>query len=66
MNHPKGTIETIRENLSTEQVLAIRDRAISQGKRVNVMRLHSRLVQIEIITPDRVLDVTPHNRVLIG
>lgn len=66
MNNRNGTIETIRENLSTEQVLAIRDRAISQGKRVNVMRLHSRLVQIEIITPDRVLDVTPRHRVPIG
>ena len=64
MNHPKGPIETIRENLSTKQVLASRDRAISQGKRVNVMRLHSRLVQIEIITPDRAIEVTPPRRML--
>lgn len=66
MNNRNGTIETLRENLTPDQVLAIRDRAISQGKRVNVMRLHSRLVQIEIITPDRVLDVTPRHRVPIG
>jgi len=51
--------ETLRENLTPDQVLAIRNQAISQGKRVNVMRLHSRLVQIEIITPDRAIEVTP-------
>ena len=66
MNNRNGTIETLRENLTPDQVLAIRNQAISQGKRVNVMRLHSRLVQIEIITPDRVLDVTPRHRVPIG
>ncbi len=58
--------EILRENLTPDQVLAIRNQAISQGKRVNVMRLHSRLVQIEIITPDRAIEVTPHKRALAG
>jgi len=58
--------ETIRENLTPAQVLAIRERAEQQGKLVNVSRLHSRLVQIEIITPDRAIDVTPRRRALTG
>ena len=59
-------IETIRENLTPAQVLAIRERPEQQGKLVNISRLHSRLVKIEIITPDRALDVTPVRKRLAG
>jgi len=52
-------IEEIRENLSPTQVLQIRQEAKRVGATVNVRRLHSELVYIEIIYPNKVIDVTP-------
>ena len=51
--------EVIRENLTPAQVLEIRKEAKKEGASVNVVRLHSQLVEIEIIYPIRVIDVTP-------
>ncbi|TXH61194.1 MAG: hypothetical protein E6Q84_03350 [Thiothrix sp.] len=51
--------EVIRENLSPAQVLEIRKEAKREGATVNVNRIHSQLVEIEIIYPNRVIDVTP-------
>lgn len=51
--------EVIRENLTPAQVLEIRKEARREGAAVNVVRLHSQLVEIEIIYPSRVIDVTP-------
>ena len=51
--------EVIRENLTPAQVLEIRKEAKKEGASVNVVRLHSQLVEIEIIYPSRVIDVTP-------
>lgn len=54
--------EVIRENLSPTEVLAIRQAELDKGHLVNVNRLHSQLVEIEIIHPNRVIDVTPNQR----
>ena len=51
--------EAIRENLTPAQVLEIGKEAKREGAAVNVVRLHSQLVEIEIIYPSRVIDVTP-------
>ena len=51
--------EVIREKLTPLQVLEIRREAKQDGCKVNVTRLHSGLVEIEIIQPDRVIDITP-------
>jgi hypothetical protein len=42
-------IEVIRENLTTEQVLEIVRQERGKGRLVNVNRLHSQLVEIEIL-----------------
>lgn len=52
--------EIIRENLSPSEVMAIRQAECAKGHLVNVNRLHSQLVEIEIIHPHRVIDVTPY------
>lgn len=54
--------EVIRENLSPTEVLAIRQAELAKDHLVNVNRLHSQLVEIEIIHPNRVIDVTPNQR----
>ena len=54
-----GYIETIRENLSPSEVLAIRQQERAAGRLVNVTRLHAQLVEIQIIHPSRTIDVTP-------
>lgn len=51
--------EIIRENLTPAQVLEIRKEAKREGAVVNVVRLHSQLVEIEIIYPSKIIDVTP-------
>ena len=51
--------EVIRENLTPAQVLESRKEAKKEGASVNVVRLHSQLVEIEIIYPSRMIDVTP-------
>ena len=59
-------IEVIREKLTPQQVLDIRKEAKREGCKVNVTRLLSGLVEIEIIKPDRVIDVTPSYHLLTG
>lgn len=53
-------IEVIRENLSPSEVMAIRQAELAKGHLVNINRLHSELVEIEIIHPNRAIDVTPN------
>lgn len=52
-------IEVIREKLTPQQVLEIRKEAKREGCKVNVTRLLSGLVEIEIIQSDKVIDITP-------
>ena len=52
-------IEVIREHLTPTQVLEIRKEAKREGCKVNVTRTMSGLVEIEIIRPNKVIDVTP-------
>ena len=54
-------IETIREDLTPSQVLAIREKEQQRGRLVNINRIHSALVEIQIIHPDAI-DVTPRGR----
>jgi hypothetical protein len=56
--------EVIRENLTPAQVLEIRKEAKKEGATVNVVRLHSQLVEIEITYPNKVIDVTPRRQLL--
>lgn len=42
--------EIIREDLSPQQVLEIREQEKSRGNHVNIRRIHSSLVEIEIIS----------------
>lgn len=56
-------IEIIRENLSTEEVMRIRDIEIKKGNRVNIRRIHSTLVELEIISQS-VIDVTPFGKTI--
>jgi hypothetical protein len=51
--------EIIREHLTPTQVLEIRKEAKREGCKVNITRMMSGLVEIEIIRPNRVIDVTP-------
>ena len=52
-------IEVIRENLTPEQVLEIRKEANKAGCTVNINRLHTQLVEIQIIHPNKAIDVNP-------
>ena len=52
-------IEVIREYLTPAQVLEIRKEAKREGHKVNVTRLLSGLVEIEIIRQNQVIDITP-------
>ncbi len=60
----KPTVEIIRENLNPSEVMAIRMQERKAGRLVNVTRLHDKLVEIEIIHPNKVIDVTPRGRYL--
>ncbi|MEZ5449716.1 MAG: hypothetical protein R3E89_12285 [Thiolinea sp.] len=60
MFDPKPNADVIRENLTPQQVLALISRERAQGHRVNVNRLHDQLVEIEIIYPNRVIEVNPN------
>lgn len=55
MNPP---MEIIRENLTPAQVLDIRQQARKEGATVNINRLHSQLVEIQIIYPSKLIDIT--------
>lgn len=59
LNQHQRVIETIRENLSPAEVMAIRAQERKAGRLVNVTRLHGDLVEIEITHPDKVIDITP-------
>ncbi|HPY41670.1 MAG TPA: hypothetical protein PLM98_14195 [Thiolinea sp.] len=52
-------IEIIRENLTPSQVLEIRKEANKAGCTVNINRLHTQLVEIQIIHPNKAIDVNP-------
>lgn len=52
-------LEVIRERLTPTQVLEIRKEAKREGCKVNITRLLDGIVEIEIIQPDKVLDITP-------
>ena len=52
-----GTIiETLRDNYTPSQVLQIRREEKKAGHWVNVNRLHSRLVEIQVIEPSRTIE----------
>lgn len=55
MNKPR----IIRENLTTEQVMQLRSEEIKRGNQVNIRRIHSQLVEIEIIPDAEIIDITP-------
>ena len=55
----KPVTEIIRENLNPSEVMAIRMQERKAGRLVNVTRLHDKLVEIEIIHPDTIIDITP-------
>jgi hypothetical protein len=55
MNEPR----IIRENLTTEQVMQLRSEEIKKGNQVNIRRIHSQLVEIEIIPGANIIDITP-------
>ena len=58
----QSVTEIIRENLSPSEVMALRQAELAKGHLVNVNRLHSQLVEIEIIHQNRIIDVTPTQR----
>lgn len=60
----KPVTEIIRENLNPSEVMAIRMQERKAGRLVNVTRLHDKLVEIEIIHPDKIIDITPAGRYL--
>ena len=60
MNKPR----IIRENLTTEQVMQLRREEINNGNQVNIRRIHSQLVEIEIIPGANIIDITPSNIIL--
>ncbi|MGB0847153.1 MAG: hypothetical protein ACPGSM_10535 [Thiolinea sp.] len=62
----KPVIETIRENLTPAEVLAIRTQERKAGRLVNVSRLHGNLVEIQIIHPEKIIDITPGQTPKIG
>lgn len=51
-------IETLEDNFTPAQVLQIRKEEQQKGHRVNVQRLYSKRVRLEIIEPDRAIDIT--------
>ncbi|HPE59870.1 MAG TPA: hypothetical protein PLB10_05995 [Thiolinea sp.] len=59
-------IETLRGNFTEAQALHIRQEERARGHHVNIRRLHSHLLEIEIIhAPElRVLDATPQRRLV--
>ena len=60
----KPVTEIIRENLNPSEVMAIRMQERKAGRLVNVTRLHDQLVEIEIIHPDKIIDITPKGHYL--
>ena len=60
----KPVTEIIRENLNPSEVMAIRIQERKAGRLVNVTRLHDQLVEIEIIHPDKIINITPKGHYL--
>ena len=54
-----SSVRIIRENLTTEQVMKLRSEEIKKGNQVNIRRIHSKLVEVEIIEGVGIIDVTP-------
>lgn len=59
-------IEVIREHLTPAQVMAIRKEEKAKGNKVNITRQLSGMVEIEIITPNKLVDITPSYHRLSG
>ncbi|HHL18117.1 MAG TPA: hypothetical protein ENJ33_00115 [Thiothrix sp.] len=60
-----NTVEIIREDLSATQVMAIRKEELAKGHNVNIRRIHSELVEIEITHNNNVIDITPEEYAVI-
>ncbi len=58
-------IEIIREDLTSAQVMELRKEEIAKGNHINIRRIHSALVEIEITHNDRVIDITPQEYAVI-
>ncbi|MEE9352165.1 MAG: hypothetical protein V3U78_07890 [Thiotrichaceae bacterium] len=54
----------IREDLTTEQVMKLRSEEIRKGNQVNIRRIHSSLVEIEIIQGADIIDITPTKTII--
>jgi len=54
----------IREDLSTKQVMKLRSEEIRKGNQVNIRRIHSKLVEIEIIPSVNIIDITPSRSII--
>ena len=54
-------VEIIRENLNTRQVMQIRSEEKAKGNNVNIRRIHSALVEIEII-PSSIIEINPYRK----
>ncbi len=57
-------VKIIREDLTTEQVMKLRSEEIKKGNQVNIRRIHSRLVEIEIIPGVDIIDITPSRTII--
>lgn len=60
-----NTVEIIREDLSTAQVMAIRQEELAKGHNVSIRRIHSELVEIEITHNNQIIDITPEEYAVI-
>ena len=56
------SIQTLEINVTEREALEIRERELARGAlKVNIHRVHSALIRIEIISRP-IIDVTPHQR----
>ena len=58
-------IEIIRENLNPQQVMKIRTEEKAKGNSVNIRRIHSALVEIEIISTS-IIEIHPYKKKVIS
>ena len=58
-------IEIIREDLTPSQVMALRKEELAKGNHINIRRIHSALVEIEITHNDKIIDITPQEYAVI-
>lgn len=52
-------IETLEGNFSERDALRIRREEQQKGYKVNIKRFHSKMVRIDIVKMDRIINVTP-------